>query len=114
MKASTLHKGDRVLVRNVRLKGKHKLADKWEGVVYVIIDQHGDLPVYKVCPETQTGPSGHYIGICYSLVELFHQKYENVRRRVQFPSTELSVRQPADVLREQRKSLTLRKRKVIV
>ncbi|KAK3558685.1 hypothetical protein QTP86_023232 [Hemibagrus guttatus] len=54
--ASTLHKGDRVLVRSVRLRGKNKLADKWEGVVYVVIDQHGDLPVYKVCPETKTGP----------------------------------------------------------
>nr|XP_055051373.1 uncharacterized protein LOC129437220 [Misgurnus anguillicaudatus]XP_055051374.1 uncharacterized protein LOC129437220 [Misgurnus anguillicaudatus] len=25
-------------------------------MVYVVIDQHGDLPVYKVCPEFQTGP----------------------------------------------------------
>lgn len=57
VRASTLHKGDRVLVRSVRLRGKNKLADKWEGVVYVVIDQHGDLPVYKVCPETQTGPT---------------------------------------------------------
>lgn len=31
-------------------------ADRWEGVVYVVKDQHGDLTVYKVCPETQTGP----------------------------------------------------------
>ncbi|XP_073721028.1 uncharacterized protein [Misgurnus anguillicaudatus] len=54
--ASVLEKGDRVLVRNVRLRGKNKLADKWEEMVYVVIDQHGDLPVYKVCPEFQTGP----------------------------------------------------------
>lgn len=54
--ASTLHKGDRVLVRSVRLRGKNKLADRWEGVAYIVIDQHGDLPVYKVRPETQTGP----------------------------------------------------------
>lgn len=44
------------MVRSVRLRGKIKLAEKWEGVVYVVIDQHGDMPVYKVCPETQTGP----------------------------------------------------------
>ncbi len=56
VRASTLHKGDRVLVRSIRLRGKNQLADKWEGVVYVVVDQHGDLPVYKVCPETQTGP----------------------------------------------------------
>lgn len=55
--ASELNKGDRVLVRNVRLRGKHKLADKWEEAVYVIVDRHGDLPVYKVCPEFQTGPN---------------------------------------------------------
>lgn len=27
---STLREGDRVLVRNVHLRGKHKLADRWE------------------------------------------------------------------------------------
>ncbi|RXN35730.1 Retrovirus-related Pol polyprotein from transposon 412 [Labeo rohita] len=53
---SQLHKGDRVLVRNVRLRGKNKLADKWEGVVYVVESQSGDLPVFKVRPETQAGP----------------------------------------------------------
>ncbi len=56
VRASTLHKGDIVLVRSVQLRGKHKLADKWEGVVYVVVNQHGDLPMYKVWPETQTGP----------------------------------------------------------
>ncbi len=54
--ASELNKGDRVLVRSVRLRGKNKLADKWEETVYVVVDQCGDLPVYKVCPESQTGP----------------------------------------------------------
>ncbi len=33
---STLEVSDRVLVKNVRLKGKHKLADKWEPEVYVV------------------------------------------------------------------------------
>lgn len=33
---STLREGDRVLVRNVRLKGKHTLADRWD-VVYVVL-----------------------------------------------------------------------------
>lgn len=53
---SVLHKGDRVLVRSIWLRGKNKLADKWEGLVYVALDQHGDLPVYKVCPECQSEP----------------------------------------------------------
>lgn len=53
---STLDDGDRVLVRNVRLRGKHKLADKWEGTVYVVVNRKADLPVYTVRPENQDGP----------------------------------------------------------
>ena len=48
---SVLEVGDRVLVRNVRIRGKHKLEDKWERDVYVVVKRAGDLPVYTVCPE---------------------------------------------------------------
>lgn len=48
---SKLEEGDRVLVRNVRLRGKHKLEDKWEQDIYVVVKQAGDLPVYTVRPE---------------------------------------------------------------
>ncbi|KAK7881930.1 hypothetical protein WMY93_028104 [Mugilogobius chulae] len=55
---SSLEEGDRVLVRNVRLRGKHKLEDKWERDVYVVIKRAGDLPVYTVRPEHDaTGPT---------------------------------------------------------
>ena len=30
--------GDRVLIRNVGLKGKNKLADKWDKDVYLIVE----------------------------------------------------------------------------
>ncbi|XP_030610231.1 uncharacterized protein LOC115797849 [Archocentrus centrarchus] len=53
---STLEAGDRVLVRNVRLRGKNKLADKWESDVYIVVRQSGDIPVYVVRPETKDGP----------------------------------------------------------
>lgn len=53
----TLAAGDRVLVRNIRLRGKHKLADRWESTVYVVTKQMGDLPVYSVKPEKEEGPS---------------------------------------------------------
>ncbi|XP_067257086.1 uncharacterized protein [Chanodichthys erythropterus] len=53
---SSLEVNDRVLVRNVRLRGKHKLADKWEPEVYVVVKRAGDLPVYTVRPETKDGP----------------------------------------------------------
>lgn len=48
---SSLEEGDRVLVRNVRLRGKHKLEDKWERDVYVVVKRAGKLPVYTVRPE---------------------------------------------------------------
>lgn len=57
VRESTLEIGDRVLVRNVRLRGKNKLADRWESTVYVVQSRAGDLPVYTVCPEVQDGPT---------------------------------------------------------
>lgn len=53
---STLKEGDRVLVRNLRMRGKHKLADRWEPEVYIIVKQSNNLPVYVVKPETRDGP----------------------------------------------------------
>lgn len=53
---STLDVGDRVLVRSVRLRGKHKLADKWEEAVHVVVRQKDNLPVYTVRPENKDGP----------------------------------------------------------
>lgn len=53
----SLEVGDRVLVRNIRLRGKHKLADKWEQGVYQVIDRAGNLPVYTVQPENKEGPT---------------------------------------------------------
>lgn len=54
---SSLEEGDRVLVRNVRLRGKHKLEDKWEREVYVVVGRAGPLPAYRVRPETSAvGP----------------------------------------------------------
>ena len=49
---STLKAGDRVLVPIVHLRDKHKLADRWESYVYVVLRQSGDIPVYVVRPET--------------------------------------------------------------
>ncbi|KAK6183229.1 hypothetical protein SNE40_010750 [Patella caerulea] len=53
--AVKLEIGDRVLVRNVNIRGKHKLADKWEPDVYVVQSKSPDVPVYTVCNENNTG-----------------------------------------------------------
>ena len=41
---------DRVLVRNLSTRGKHKLQDRWEATLYTIIRKLLDLPVYAVKP----------------------------------------------------------------
>ncbi|XP_059834932.1 uncharacterized protein LOC132399042 [Hypanus sabinus] len=48
--------GDRVLLRNLGLPGKHKLADRWAASPYVIESQMPNLPVYRVKPEDGNGP----------------------------------------------------------
>lgn len=42
--------------RNVRLRGKHKLSDKWEQDTFVVVSRAGELPVYRVKPEDKDGP----------------------------------------------------------
>ncbi|KAK0154027.1 hypothetical protein N1851_003891 [Merluccius polli] len=56
VRESTLEEGDHVLVRNLRLRNKHKLADEWESSVYEVLKQMRDLPVYMVQPIDGDGP----------------------------------------------------------
>ena len=49
VREATLDIGDRVLIRNVGFRGKHKLADKWDKDSYVVIGiPDKSIPVYKV------------------------------------------------------------------
>ena len=55
---SKLESGDRVLVQNVGLKGKCKLADRWSQEVYTVVAQpNPEIPVFEVKPEATNAPS---------------------------------------------------------
>lgn len=56
VRESTLDIGDRVLVRNLRFRGKHKLANRWEPTIYIVQKEAGEMPVYTVCPEGKDSP----------------------------------------------------------
>lgn len=51
-----LQPGDRVLLRNLGIPGKHKLADRWRSQPYVVCRKLPGLPVYEIKPEGNTGP----------------------------------------------------------
>lgn len=53
---SQLLPGDRVLIRNLGLQGKHKLADRWASTPYVVESQVPNLPVFRLRPEDGSGP----------------------------------------------------------
>ena len=55
VRKTTLDVGDRVLIRQVGLKGKHKLADKWQKHPYIVVSiPTSDIPVYKVKRESNS------------------------------------------------------------
>ncbi|KAL6485589.1 hypothetical protein MHYP_G00049810 [Metynnis hypsauchen] len=55
LRSQVLAKGDRVLLKNLGLKGKHKLQSRWNSLPYVIVEKLPDLPVYRVKPESGMG-----------------------------------------------------------
>lgn len=54
--AQPLEVGDRVLVRNLSLRKKHKISDKWESTVHVVVKQPDEsIPVYVVKADDEDG-----------------------------------------------------------
>ncbi|XP_052469911.1 uncharacterized protein LOC128026690 [Carassius gibelio] len=55
IKFQVLDVGDRVLLKNLGLRGKHKLQSRWSSLPYLVVDKMPNLPVYKVKPERGGG-----------------------------------------------------------
>ena len=56
-RAAVLQEQDHVLIRNVAFSGPHKLADRWQDEVYVVLSQpDAAIPVYVVQQEGGKGP----------------------------------------------------------
>ena len=56
-RAAVLDVGDRVLVKVLSFEGRHKLADKWEEGVYLVVDKpNEDIAVYEVQLADKSGP----------------------------------------------------------
>ncbi len=55
VRGNSLDVGDLVLVKNVHIQGKQKLADKWCSDLYIVTDQpNKDIPVYVVQREADS------------------------------------------------------------
>ncbi|XP_063075269.1 uncharacterized protein LOC134465509 [Engraulis encrasicolus] len=64
----SLQIGDRVLLRNLGLRGKHKLESKWCHDPYIIVDKMPNLPVFKIkredgSPGTKTMHRDHLLPV---------------------------------------------------
>ena len=58
VRGSTVEVGDRVLVRNVGLRGKQKIADRWQEDVYVVVGKpNEEIPVFEVRRENGSSSS---------------------------------------------------------
>uniref|UniRef100_A0A8C4TAC5 Gypsy retrotransposon integrase-like protein 1 n=1 Tax=Erpetoichthys calabaricus TaxID=27687 RepID=A0A8C4TAC5_ERPCA len=55
VKQHPLEKGDRVLLRNVGITGRHKLMDRWKSDPYIVVERLPNLPVYRIKPENGIG-----------------------------------------------------------
>ena len=76
---ATLQVQDRVLVRNLSVRGKQKLADRWEDTPYVVVRKIPDLPclrcevaIVRHCYSAGLG-SLFFYRLCHEIV--FHWIY---------------------------------------
>ena len=57
VRGATIQVGDRVLVRNLNLRGRHKLANLYESSIYIVVNQvDPKIPVFTICKQGTKGP----------------------------------------------------------
>jgi hypothetical protein len=90
VRGHALKVGDAVLLKNIGLKGKHKLADKWQSVPYTIIEHpNTDIPVFKI-KQGKTVKTVHRNNLLPVQLPLYTQSQNN-----NMPSTSRSSRERA-------------------
>ena len=83
--------GDLVLVRKLGLKGKHKLADKWEHEVYKVVDKDAKVPVYTVVRENGKGKPrtlhrNHIMPVTWPIIQKLTKSVKKTKQASQKPS----------------------------
>ncbi|XP_070572917.1 uncharacterized protein [Ptychodera flava] len=95
-KEAELEQGDRVLVRNVSIRGKQKLADKWQHSPYLVVKRvNPNIQVYVLKPEFGgKHKTVHYnlLMPCYALPAIPPDHPMHIPRRQPFrPNTRIQT-----------------------
>lgn len=56
VRVQDLQPGDKVLLKNLGVPARHKLADRWSSQIYIVCKQLSGLPVYQIRPDGRAGP----------------------------------------------------------
>ena len=94
---SMLEPGDRVLVRNVNLRGKHKIADRWEKCPYRVVRKvNPDVPVYEIASETGVGKNRvlhrNLLLPCYSLPMPYPERPMRMSEKSKMPKDKVGMK----------------------
>lgn len=106
-----IQEGDRVFLKNLGLKGKHKLDSRWSSIPHVVVGKMPNLPVFRVRPEGGRGGirtihRDHILPIGQSVRIPVEQAFEETTVRPRTRSTRTRQRQPIMRQREEVSEMT--------